>query len=47
MCGPQLSARLQRAFSRLGRVAEATYASADQLLWEIGEHDMRVAHAVR
>jgi hypothetical protein len=36
---PQLSPRLQRAFSRLGKVAEATYAVADKLQWEIEEHD--------
>ncbi|MEJ7807466.1 MAG: hypothetical protein WKG03_16270 [Telluria sp.] len=36
---PQLSARLQRAFARLGKIAETTYASADQLQWEIDEHD--------
>lgn len=40
---PQLSARLKRAFSRLGRIAEATYASADKLQWEIDEHDSRFA----
>jgi hypothetical protein len=38
---PQLSARMQRAFARLGRVAEETYASADKLQWEIDEHDQR------
>ncbi|MES2901654.1 MAG: hypothetical protein V4723_18145 [Pseudomonadota bacterium] len=36
---PQLGARLQRAFARLNKVAEETYASADKLQWEIGEHD--------
>ena len=40
---PQLSARMQRAFSRLSEVAEATYASADKLQWEIDEHDQRFA----
>ena len=40
---PQLSARMQRAFSRLTEVAEATYASADKLQWEIDEHDQRFA----
>lgn len=39
MQAPQLSARLQRAFARLGKVAEETYSSADRLQWEIGEHD--------
>ena len=39
--GPQLSARLQRAFARLTKIAEETYASADGLHWEIGEHDQR------
>ena len=38
---PQLSSRMQRAFSRLGQVAEQTYASADKLQWEIDEHDQR------
>ena len=37
--GPQQSARLQRAFSRLHGIAEQTYAGADQLQWEIVEHD--------
>jgi hypothetical protein len=41
MQSPQLSARLQRAFARLAKIAEATYASADQLQWEIDEHDQR------
>jgi hypothetical protein len=38
---PQLSARLQRAFARLGKIAEETYASADKLQWEIDEHDQK------
>lgn len=38
---PQLSARLQRAFCRLSKIAEETYASADKLQWEIEEHDRR------
>ena len=38
---PHLSARLKRAFSRLGKVAEETYAGADKLQWEIDEHDAR------
>jgi hypothetical protein len=37
------SARMQRAFARLSAVAEETYASADQLQWEIDEHDGRFA----
>ena len=37
----QLSERMQRAFARLGRVAEDTYACADRLQWEIDEHDQR------
>ena len=37
----QLSARLQRAFSRLGTVAEETYSCADKLQWEIEDHDRR------
>ncbi|SHH13223.1 hypothetical protein SAMN05428948_2944 [Massilia sp. CF038] len=36
-----LSARMQRAFARLHNIAEDTYASADQLQWEIAEHDRR------
>lgn len=41
MQSAQLSARLQRAFARLGRIAEETYSSADKLQWEIDEHDQR------
>lgn len=41
MQSPRLGARLQRAFSRLGRIAEETYSSADKLQWEIDEHDRR------
>ncbi len=41
MQSQRLSARLQRAFSRLGKIAEETYASADKLQWEIDEHDER------
>lgn len=41
MHSSHLSARLKRAFARLTRVAEATYRSADQLQWEIAEHDER------
>lgn len=41
MQSPQLSARLQRAFARLAKIAEQTYASADKLQWEIDEHDQR------
>ena len=41
MQSPQLSSRLQRAFARLGKIAEQTYASADKLQWEIEEHDQR------
>ena len=41
MQSPQLSSRLQRAFARLGQIAEQTYASADKLQWEIEEHDQR------
>ena len=40
---PQLSARLKRAFSRLSKIAEDTYASADKLQWEIDEHDGKFA----
>lgn len=38
---PRLSARLQRAFAKLSRIIEDTYASADQLQWQIDEHDRR------
>ena len=41
MASKHLSARLQRSFSSLGRIAEETYASADKLQWEIDEHDQR------
>jgi hypothetical protein len=41
MQSAQLSARLQRAFCRLGKIAEETYSSADKLQWEIDEHDQR------
>jgi hypothetical protein len=41
MQSAQLSARLQRAFFRLGKIAEETYSSADKLQWEIDEHDQR------
>lgn len=43
MEGPGLSARLQRAFQRLRKVAEETYASADRFQWEITDHDERFA----
>lgn len=33
--------RLSAAIAQLHAVAEETYAAADRLLWEIGEHDMR------
>lgn len=39
---PTLSGRMQRAFARLYRIAEETYASADKLQWEIAEHDQRL-----
>lgn len=38
---PQQSARLQRAFVRLSRVAAHIYVRADKLQWEIDEHDQR------
>jgi hypothetical protein len=38
---PQPSARMQRAFVRLSRVAAHVYARADKLQWEIDEHDQR------
>ena len=41
MRSPRLSARLQRAFTRLGTVAEETYSCADKLQWEIEDHDRR------
>lgn len=40
---PKLGARMQRAFARLSRVAEETYAKADKLQWEIEEHEQRFA----
>ena len=33
--------RLGAAIAQLHAVAEETYAAADRLLWEIGEHDLR------
>ncbi len=39
--GTELPARLQRAYRRLSRIAEDTYAAADKLQWEIGEHSAR------
>ncbi len=39
---PTLSARMQRAFARLSKIAEETYAAADKLQWEIAEHDQRL-----
>ncbi|QYF93964.1 hypothetical protein KY495_01610 [Massilia sp. PAMC28688] len=41
MHGVRLSERIERAISRLNRIAEETYASADKLQWEIAEHDGR------
>lgn len=38
-----LSSRIQRAITRVGQIAEETYASADKLQWEIAEHDARFA----
>lgn len=40
---PEASARLQRAFARLSKIAEETYASADQLQWQIEEHERDMA----
>ncbi len=37
----ELSRRMQRAFTRLTKIAEETYASADRLQWEIADHDQR------
>lgn len=37
----RMSPRLQRAFARLHKIAEETYASADKLQWEIDEHDSK------
>jgi hypothetical protein len=34
-------ARLRDAMAHLRTVAEETYAAADRLLWEIGEHDLK------
>ena len=33
------SARLNRAFDRLGQIATRTFAAADELQWEIDDHD--------
>ncbi|WP_147373794.1 hypothetical protein [Massilia cavernae] len=33
--------RLRAAMDKLHTVAEETYAAADRLLWEIGEHDLK------
>lgn len=43
MCAPQLSARMQRAFYRVSRVAAQTYACADKLQWEIEEREQRLS----
>jgi hypothetical protein len=40
--GPVNCARLLRAFARLSKVAEDTYAAADQLQWQIDEHERLV-----
>jgi len=40
---PQRSARLQRAFAHLGKIAEETYVCADRLQWEIDEHEQKLA----
>jgi hypothetical protein len=39
--GADLPARQQRAYRRLSTIAEATYAAADKLQWEIDDHDTR------
>lgn len=39
---PGASARLARAFKRLGKIAQDTYALADKLQWEIDEHERAV-----
>ena len=39
---PNASARLARAFKRLGKIAQDTYALADKLQWEIDEHERAV-----
>lgn len=39
---PGASARLLRAFKRLGKIAQDTYALADKLQWEIDEHERAV-----
>ena len=39
--GAELPARLQRAYHRLSKIAETTYAAADKLQWEIGEYGAR------
>jgi hypothetical protein len=32
---------LQRAFDQLNKIAQETYSAADQLQWEIADHDAR------
>ncbi|GEM_PF-2554955 len=36
---PLANARLARAFARLSKIAEDTYAAADKLQWEIDEYE--------
>jgi hypothetical protein len=38
-CRGRAGARLEAAIAKLNRIASDTYAAADRLVWEIGEHD--------
>jgi len=38
-CRGRAGARLEAAIAKLNRIAADTYAAADRLVWEIGEHD--------
>ena len=40
---PVANTRLLRAFARLSKIAEETYASADRLQWQIDEHERDIA----
>jgi hypothetical protein len=40
-CRGRTGARLTEAIAQLNRVAAQTFAAADRLEWEIGEHDRR------
>ena len=40
---PEANVRLQRAFARLSKIAEETYAAADRLQWQIEEYERDMA----